>query len=438
MKPARYSASRQKACQHCSASKAKCDRGEGGCSRCRQRALRCVYPQAPFSRAVRQSPVTEGPDGRASETTLVDPAPGNAIPPHGNGDGGGNASMRSTTRPTHSSIERDGAARPESTPESRRSVDPSLGSVQRAGHSEIRDFRDLGLTCPINAEGIGNRWLGAYIPLPDQQPKVYPVSTKTFLHRMVKSYVTVTIRGRGCPPFIHASQLSSHLVRPPLSTCLSLVRICEHQLPGSEGAAADILQREMSNLHGQLGTYDAITLLCAFQAYLIFTMVLFFRLGQIANPFLRQAVMNLQELACASAKSGLVCEAEQQRLRPRWESWIVAEANRRTLYTMYLFDGVLSDHDGLPTFVGTELRGLPAPAGRSLWRAQMRLDWEAAYNAHLADWSEGGFRIDELWRTPEDLDETDVIRRRNRVDHWLEGVDEFGTMLYAVTSSTHG
>lgn len=261
---------------------------------------------------------------------------------------------------------------------------------------DIEEFVDLRLVCPINAEGIANRWLGAYIPLPDQKVKQYPPAISTFLHRMMKSYVTVAVRGRGHPPFIHAAQVATHLIKPPLSTCLSLIRICENQLPGSEETAAAILQREMREIFEQREYLDAITLLCVLQAYLMFTMVLFFHLGQITNPFLRQAVMNLQELACASAKKGLVCEAEQQCLRPKWESWIVAEANRRTLYTMYLFDGVLSAHDGLPTFIGTELAGLPAPANLTLWRAQTKADWNTAYNLFLADWSDGGLRIDEL------------------------------------------
>ncbi|KAJ8128966.1 hypothetical protein O1611_g4664 [Lasiodiplodia mahajangana] len=350
-----------------------------------------------------------------------------------------NESPRSATCSAHSSIERDVTAPSDSPSGSRPPIDLGRANPSRAEGFAIQDFDDdLRLTCPINADGIANRWLRAYIPLPDQKVKEYSDTTKSFLHRMVQSYVAVTIRGRGYPPFIHASQVAAHLVRPPLSTCLSLVRICEHQLPGSEGTAADVLQREMNNLYEQRDSYDTITLLCAFQAYLIFTMVLFFRLGQIASPLLRQAVMNLQELACANAKSGLVCEAEHQWQRPRWESWIVAEASRRTLYTMYLFDGILSAHDGVPTFVGTELRGLPAPASQTLWRAQTRPDWEASYNLHLAEWSEGGLRIDELWRAPEDFSDTDVMKRRDRVDHWLEGLDEFGTMLYAVTNSTHG
>ncbi|KAI0508361.1 hypothetical protein F5B22DRAFT_402196 [Xylaria bambusicola] len=424
MKSTRYSISRQKVCQQCSASKAKCDRSESGCSRCVQRGLTCIYPGMPCSPD--SIPVVDERATRNRRTTTVESGDENAAParvlPRTN-----NLQLHEN----HSRTDRD--------------VSPPWGptSAPRHVHDEfdeldINDFVDLGLICPINAESIANRWLGAYIPLPNQKVKKYPTAISTFLHQILKSYVTVTIRGRGYPPFIHAAQVTTRLIRPPLSTCLSLVRMCEHQLPGSEETTATVLQREMQNLFEHRETFDATTLLCAFQAYLIFTMVLFFRLGQISSPFLREAVMNLQEFACAAARRGLVCDAEQQYLRPKWESWIVAEANRRTLYTMYLFDGVLSAYDGLPTFVGTELSGLPAPANQTLWRAGVREQWNAAYNTFLADWSEGGLRIDELWPVPDHFGESDVTRRRNRVDRWLEGLDEYGTMLYAVTSCTHG
>ncbi|KAI2615325.1 MFS general substrate transporter [Hypoxylon sp. NC1633] len=297
--------------------------------------------------------------------------------------------------------------------------------------------RYLELLTLINVEDISNRWLNSYIPVPGQKPKDYPASITAFICRILKSYVAVTVRGRGAPPFVHSSQIMAASIRQPLSTCLSLVRVCDNPLPGSESVAADVLQREMSSLHEQHGTFDDVTLLAAFQAYLIYSMVLFFKLGQVSSAYLRQAMMNLQQLACSSGRGGLVSVAEQQRARPKWEAWIVAEAKRRTLYTMYLFDSALSTQDGLPTFLGTELEGLPASASKSLWSAQSRHEWETAYNIYLADGLQGGLRIDELWPIPPDLDEDGVAQRRRRVDQWLEDIDEFGTMLYAVTSCTH-
>ncbi|KAF5580211.1 clock-controlled 8 (ccg-8) [Fusarium pseudoanthophilum] len=282
-------------------------------------------------------------------------------------------------------------------------------------------FDTLDLVCPINSDDIKNRWLNSYVPLPGQSPKNYSQSVINFVYRMLKSYASTVVRGR-LPPFIHPMQQS--LV--PLSTCFTLVRICD-PLPRNVSIAADILQREMTRLYEERGTYEGIDLLGLFQAYLIYSMVLFFHLGP-SMPFLRQAMINLQEIACTTSREGLVCTAEQRGAVPKWESWIMAEAKRRTLYTMYFLDNVLSAHDGITTYLGTELRGLYSPASKYLWQADRNV-WEQSYNSHLAEWGSEPFRLDELWPFPDGMSEEDIKRQRRRVDRWLEDVDEFGTML---------
>ncbi|KAL1903656.1 hypothetical protein Sste5346_000285 [Sporothrix stenoceras] len=242
-----------------------------------------------------------------------------------------------------------------------------------------------------------------------------------------------------------------------LTTCLSLARICDATLAGSTRptteAAAAVLKREMNRIYTEIQqqaqtnvSVDHLASLAAFQAYLLYALVLFFQLGHQGDPFLRQAIMALQEIACTSSRHGLVCAAEQASACPRWAAWVVAEAKRRTLYVVYLFDSVLSAHDGLPTYLGSELRGLPAPGSKALWQATSLADWNRAYRLYLDEWtrtedSAGGYaglRIDELWPYPDPADVPGLSRRRQRVDQWLESVDEYGTMMYAVTSSTHG
>ena len=98
--------------------------------------------------------------------------------------------------------------------------------------------------------------------------------------------------------------------------------------------------------------------LAAFQAYLIYAMILFFSDGQSGQFIDRQVMINLQDLACDVASSGLVCPGELSQARPDWESWIVASTKRRALYTMYLFDNIFCSQNGLPTFLGEELEGL--------------------------------------------------------------------------------
>ncbi|EGO59981.1 hypothetical protein NEUTE1DRAFT_121670 [Neurospora tetrasperma FGSC 2508] len=334
-------------------------------------------------------------------------------------------------------------------------------SEMRSQAAHALDFSHVDLVCPINANDIQNRWLKPYIvAVRGQTAKTLSPSITAFTYRILKSYAAIAVRGGhdSIPPFLHPVHVLHTLPNTPaLSTCLSLIRSCEKPLPGSEGVLAEVLQREMNKLYEQYGTQtcddddddDSAALLAAFQAYLVYTLVLYYRLhvGRDAAdyPFLRlqQAMMHLQEIACACSARGLVCSTEQdgaQGARPRWETWIVAETKRRTLYTMYLLDNMLTAKEGLPTFLGTELRGLPAPASKALWQASARDEWEKAYNLHLAEWypEGGGLCIDELWAVPADMDEAGLVERRRRVDQWLEGVDEFGTMMYAVTSCTHG
>ncbi|KAG6361672.1 hypothetical protein INS49_009899 [Diaporthe citri] len=444
MKTKRYANSRQKACQHCFTAKAKCDRHPKRCGRCAQRDLDCTYPR---DRA--RTPAASADSTRQSRDGIVINPVGSLVPLSGPPPGylGHNTNREAQVTPGAPILAiagpDDGTSPTVVSSELPATPTPLSAALaasngQLSGPESISGRIDLELVCPIDPDSIESRWLSQYVPVPGQQVKNYPDHIKAFIPKILGSYASTAVRGRGVPPFIHPAQMQPPLARPPLSTCLSLVRICERLLPGSDITAMGVIQREMSSLYETHASMDdGITLLSAFQAYLLYLMVLFFRLGHLVGPSLRRAMMDLQGLASLCSRQGLVCVAEQKWARPRWESWIVAEAKRRTLYTMYLFDSVLATLEDLPTFFGTELQGLPAPAGKDLWEAKAQRDWETAYNTHLVDWAEGGLRIDELWPAPSWLDESGLGERRKRADKWLDEVDAFGTMLFAVSSSSH-
>lgn len=399
----RYATTRQKVCHQCSTAKAKCDRFPTGCSRCQIRGLKCSY-NSQNQTDVLSAAQTDLTSSWSSPQTLIAPSSLSA-----------EITEEQSIRPVHKT---------------------SSGTSPDLWRSSANlNFNDLQLTCPINADEISNRWLNPFVPMADQSVKNYPSNVAAFIFNTLKSYAAVSINGSRLPPFVHPTQM----VAPPLplSTCFSLVRIFQTPIAGSETALADILQQQMTSLCQRLHSYDPISLLAVFQAYLIYAMVLFFR-GPPEPTFLRQAMMNLQELACETARQGLVCLPQQHNVAVQWESWIVAEAKRRTLYTMYLFDSSLSAQEGLPTYLGTELRGLPAPMSQALWDAPNRQTWSQAYNKHGADWTDGSLSIDELWPIPPDTDRMKIADRRKRVNQWLEGVDAYGMMMYTVTSCTHG
>lgn len=294
------------------------------------------------------------------------------------------------------------------------------------------------LMCPINAEDIQNRWLSAYMPSPDQTIKEYPKNVVSFMSRMLKSYAVSVINDRGLPPFVHFSQITTSTVSLPLKTCLTMVRLLAKSFPGSQDVAVSTIRQEMRKLYPFNVTCGIMTLLTKFQAYLIYTMALYFSVEDLPRSFLRESMMAIQDLACASSHQGLMCVAEKQFSRPRWEAWIICEVKRRTLYIMCMFDSILLSREGLPNYLSIELKGLTAPSSKHLWQSRSRRDWEISYNVHLAEWPEEFLRIDELWPTPLELSQDDVRERGHRVDRWLEAVDEYGTMLFAVTSCTHG
>jgi Fungal specific transcription factor domain len=181
-----------------------------------------------------------------------------------------------------------------------------------------------------------------------------------------------------------------------------------------------------------------LDILAAFQAYLIYAITAFFlptSNPSVKTPLVDHTTMsNLQEFAYQLSLSGLLCTAETTHSRPSWESWIIASTKRRALYAMYLFDNVFNALARVPTYIAEELANLPVPASKSLWEATEREAWEREYDQHLAAWEGGELRISELWFAPE----KDSPEHRDRVDRWVESVDEFGMMLFAVCAHIHG
>lgn len=317
MKTHRYATSRQKACQPCSAAKAKCDRRAGTCGRCALRGLPCIYPQssAPGTSTHNIDP-TKG-TGKGNQTPSSGTFPFNDI------------LQGSDVEGTHMSTTLDGSTQSAvgqspSSIVSTTVTDPSRPS-DPVTHAAARmyteapadlEFSKLELICPIDVHGISIRWMNPYIPVPGQTIKTYPPTTIAFVHRILKSYTSIVVRGRGLPPFIHTTQMAT-ASSPPIATCLSLVRLCDKSLPRGSDVAADLIIREMDNLYQQHEAYEDMASLAAFQAYLIYAMVLFFQLNKGTDMFPRQTIMALQDIACSSCRRGLLCLAEQQRTRPK-------------------------------------------------------------------------------------------------------------------------
>lgn len=420
----RYRISRQTVCRQCSSAKAKCSRGFVGasCGRCSKRKLACsLAHNGNRAKGISETVASQAGAQAVGTTPSYEGLPVNDV---------------SGVLPVEPSTDlRSGDLMAvEFTPATDTTASKTDTSTLQSTNQRRPDFSNPDLVCSIDAEGIRNRWLNPYIPAPGQKAKAYDPTVAAFIHRMLHSYVSIVVHSRGIPPFVHPFQLEAERESGPLRTCLNVVRLFERSRDGDDATLA-IVRREMDLILDNRHINSAVTALAAYQAYLTYSLTTYFFTN--ARDAIVQAMIQLQELASITAKQGIVCLAEQQNTRPNWEAWVLAEAKRRTLYVMYLFDGLLSARDGIPSFLGTELVELYAPACQALWSAGNAPEWEKGYNAFLAQWPEGYLTIDELWPTPEIFDDMAISRRRRRVDHWLEDVDRFGTMMYAVTSYIH-
>ncbi|KAJ5499500.1 hypothetical protein N7453_008551 [Penicillium expansum] len=405
--------SRRKACQKCVEAKSACDLGRPKCKRCRDRGMSCEYPAHVTPKggpnAINQYAVVDA----SPFSTIADTTPLDSTLPQSLFESTGNASHTSS----YSTIADSGPVHPDST--------------------VALNFREIDLVPMIDAEEIRDRWLRPYISSSTgQEPKQLNAHTIQYLTCVLKSYLR-NLLNSVAPPFIHSLQQTG-TCPPILAYCFTLVRTWLTRIPGCEPLVLEAMRGQMRDIENQDVSRSDFDSLCSFQAYLIYSMTIYFfprtDTVEVPNPFDTQAQIQMQEIAFRSAKTGLKCRAEESQTRPSWESWIVASAKRRTLFTMYLFTNVYNTQVGLPNFIAEELRGTMAPESKILWEATDRTFWEREYNRHLSRWEDGMLEISELWKSAE----TGTDARREKIERWLQSADEFGMMLFSVCAHIHG
>ncbi|PYH99764.1 hypothetical protein BO71DRAFT_468027 [Aspergillus ellipticus CBS 707.79] len=407
---------RKKACQSCTRSKVRCDLERPACSRCRSLDRPCEYPSHPvFSNprvepnyAVQTSSVERDPDLSILGTSGLEQPSGMPIAvPYG-------------------------LESPIWTPPSqpRRQV---TRNVRREG----LDFENIDLVPRENAEDIRDRWLRPYILPPlgrDEVPKAYHPFTLQYISMVLSTYPRSMLKDGDTPPIVHQMQIVEQRMSRALANCYSLVRMWEQAAVGSETLVVDTVEKEMERLANETPSLYDFDLLATFQAYLIYSMMLYFSPLPGAPTITDKVMITLMEMAFRTARNGLFCAAEISHTRPTWESWIVVAAKRRTIFTMYLFCSVYNADRLLPNFIADEVKGVFAPEAKALWEATDRETWEREYDRHLLSWEDGMLEISELWRSAE----TGTPQRRERIGRWLRTVDKFGMTMFGVTTHVHG
>ncbi|OJJ03121.1 hypothetical protein ASPVEDRAFT_133782 [Aspergillus versicolor CBS 583.65] len=417
---------RRKACGNCARSKARCSLEKPACSRCRLTDRSCVYETAALASEQRNSGLAQGGlqaeperlncprasfllDSNSASTTLQTPV-----------------SLSDASAPSWLPVG-DTICYPPSQQLHGQCIEGTVGNNELA-------FGDIDLTPTSEADKIRSRWLRPYFMTTLDRieiPKVVLPYTIQFIKRILRTYPRNMLEDGHLPPIIHQAQVKGSEVPRALANCYSLVRMWEHAVPGSEEVVMSTLRREMDRLSSESPDQHDYQLLCSFQAYLIYSILMYF---SPRGNFSENTMIALMDLAFRTSRNGLSCTAEIERTKPTWESWIVAAAKRRAVFILYVFSSIYNADRMLPDFIADELRTVYVPGHKALWEADNRETWNKVYYRYLSDWEDGSLVISELWAFPEKKEP----KRRERIERWVGTVDEFGMMMFALCAHIHG
>lgn len=283
----------------------------------------------------------------------------------------------------------------------------------------------------------------------------------TLIAKTLSTYPEGWIRNQShLPPFIHQAQCSQQGMMPEsLANCLSLLRLCDTAAQGSEVLVRDSIQRELLRLAEVVEDLDCVqtlsqhlSCLSALQAYLLLSIHTYFASKKRAafGVFTPNQISALHDLVSKVSAMGILCPEEVGNATstgsciPQWEGWIIAEAKRRTIFCVYMFEDVYNFDNNAATYLAEELAILLTPTSKWLWQASDKVAFETEYSNYVKAWNgESGLQISEFWprELAEDGDDvTEAARRQrteDRISRWAENVDEFGMFILAVCTVTH-
>lgn len=296
------------------------------------------------------------------------------------------------------------------------------------------DFSNIHLICPIDCQRIQTRWLEGFAPAPDRKAKNLSPGMAFFILTAMRSYPHMLTRPNALPPFIHAKQLRGGCLPAQLARCTTVAHMWANQANGSEDLVCEIIHKETQGLYDWIVRQEShdsesdMARLAALQAYLLYCLMLLPKETAAPATISQQTKINLQDLTSRAAATGVMTPDEETARPTSWAAWILAEAKRRTLYAVYMFDDIVNTLNGLPCVLGDELGVLPMTSSKQLWNAGEKAQWEREYVLQLGKGR--GLRLEELWMHPAG-EET-----RARRERWLSSVDEYGMMIYSIASIT--
>lgn len=91
---------------------------------------------------------------------------------------------------------------------------------------------------------------------------------------MLRAYSFIPVNHATLLPVVNISQSRLRHLPTPLAACPNLTRLFQNMLVAQDFVTQDALGREVTRLHQEHSVYNEVNLLAAFQAYLIYSIII--------------------------------------------------------------------------------------------------------------------------------------------------------------------
>jgi hypothetical protein len=390
---------RRKSCNHCAASKARCDQRRPQCTRCRSKGLTgCEYAY--------QAPAPPQQENNIELDAML----------LGDVDLNLDGDMFNWNHHEEQQmcIRRPSTVFQTSSSDSLPSL--TMSSASDSPGSSRYDFDLVATNFSTPSPAADTALLAPPLPA-STYPQVELVS------RLLSTFPALLKKPSTAPPFIHRSRLLPGKRSEPLANITALVHLSSVKSADNKTFVAGCIAAEWARLEKAITSgmhTDPWEQLEHYQALVTLALL---RLGE--GEMEVKDNQTLENCACRIGFHGLFQEDDPHvRGEDHWETWMLLESKRRTMVTYYLIDRVFHYRHGMLPFECDGVGLAQLPACRSVWDAENADEWEReSQNVRsFPGWE--GRRTD--WVNFKDLWEGNT-----RVAVFYQGMDMLGTALMA-------
>ncbi|KAK4496640.1 hypothetical protein PRZ48_012622 [Zasmidium cellare] len=281
------------------------------------------------------------------------------------------------------------------------------------------------------------------------RPRIDNKSQRTvkLIMRTLKSYLRMMQQDNTLPPFIHPGLATAHVGHgrmEPMANCMSLMRMLNSEVRGSNKLFWKNVQLESERLLAECATMTRLELLAAMQALSIY---IFVRLDEgetndnDLDEMLQATVTKIAQLFNCQAYTP-DRHTQPTELVSMWQQWVIKESINRLCLIYRIIDMLAYFTPAALCDLPSELLLAPLPARKQLWDSPDEFSWSMESSKDLMGPSAFGLTAkgDLLRLSGRELHGAGVVSGEGvggddaNWEEWCSGMDGLGALVMLAAS----